>query len=50
MSGFAMIRSEDGIPISPVHQSKLQTSVTIEFCDGSLIVKPTKTPKRKNHE
>jgi exodeoxyribonuclease VII large subunit len=48
--GFAMIRSESGIPISSVHQAKLQTSLTIEFRDGSLIAKPTKTPKRKNHE
>ena len=48
--GFAMIRSEEGIPISSVHQAKLQTSLTIEFRDGSLIAKPTKTPKRKNHE
>ena len=45
--GFAMIRSEEGIPISSVHQAKLHTRLTIEFRDGSLIAKPSKINAKK---
>ena len=42
-----MIRSEEGIPLSSVHQAKLQTRLTIEFRDGSLIAKPSKINAKK---